>query len=306
MIQVVQVNKRFGPVLALDQVTLSIAAGERVAFVGANGSGKTTLLRAMLGLVRFEGKITVGGSDVAREPELALRSVAYIPQIAPPIDAPVAEVIRAHAALRGMAEEETWTWSERLGLPPAAARAKRFRDLSGGMKQKLLAAMALATKAPVLVCDEPTANLDGEARAAFLLALADRPRGSVVVLCSHRIEEVRQLVDRVVELRDGRVARDVGLAEVIEDLHAFRVEVALSAGAEDAAAFLKARGFAPSGPGRLAARVPQREKLELVTRLLKEHGDAITDLSVVPAEDVSVDAPRGASGSRPQLKVVGR
>ena len=84
MITVAQVTKRFGRVTALDGVTLTIASGEQVAFVGANGSGKTTLLRALLGLVRVEGRVTIGGVDVAREPEIALRSVAYIPQIAPP------------------------------------------------------------------------------------------------------------------------------------------------------------------------------------------------------------------------------
>src|SRR5439155_7747950 len=119
------VRKQFGPVVALDGVTFGIAPGERVGFVGANGSGKTTLLRALLGLVRFEGRVTIGGSDVSREPEIALRSVAYIPQIAPPIDAPVGEVVRAHAALRGENEGDVFTRARRLGLDVGASRGKR-------------------------------------------------------------------------------------------------------------------------------------------------------------------------------------
>jgi ABC-2 type transport system ATP-binding protein len=208
MITVARVSKRFGAVVALDDVSLAIQPGERVAFVGTNGSGKTTLLRAILGLVRVEGRVLVAGADVAREPEVALRSVAYVPQIAPPIEAPVEEVVRAWAALRGVARDDAYDRARCLGLDVGACRAKRFRDLSGGMKQKLLAAMALASRAPILVCDEPTANLDGEARAAFLEQLAGRSRGDVVIVCSHRIEEVLALVGRVVELRDGRVARD--------------------------------------------------------------------------------------------------
>jgi ABC-2 type transport system ATP-binding protein len=218
MITVASVAKSFGPVSALAGVTFEIGAGERVALVGSNGSGKTTLLRALLGLVRVSGRITILGADVAREPEVALRSVAYVPQIAPPIDAPVDEVIRAHATIRGLHPEATFARAERLGLDARASRAKRFRDLSGGMKQKLLAAMALAAEAPILVCDEPTANLDEEAREAFFEELAARPKGSVVVLCSHRIEEVRTLVGRVIELKEGRVARDAPLEEVMRDL----------------------------------------------------------------------------------------
>jgi ABC-2 type transport system ATP-binding protein len=217
MITVSQVRKAFGPVVALEGVTFEIGRGERVAFVGANGSGKTTLLRATLGLIRVNGRVTIAGVDVARSPEIALRSLAYIPQIAPPIEAPVNEVIRAHSALRGRPVSATYDRAARLGLPLEGLRAKRFRDLSGGMKQKLLAAMALATEAPILVCDEPTANLDGEARVSFFEQLAERPEGDVLVLCSHRVEEVRALVDRVIELRDGRVVRDGPAAEVVGD-----------------------------------------------------------------------------------------
>jgi ABC-type multidrug transport system ATPase subunit len=86
------------------------------------------------------------------------------------------------------------------------------------MKQKLLAALALAAEAPVLVCDEPTANLDGEARAEFMRQLDARPKGGVVILCSHRIEEVRVLVDRVVELSEGRVFKDAPVEEMLPSL----------------------------------------------------------------------------------------
>jgi ABC-2 type transport system ATP-binding protein len=192
---------------------MSIAPGERVGFVGPNGSGKTTLLRALLGLVRVEGKITIGGVDVSAEPEIALRMAAYIPQIAPPLESPVREVVRAHASLRGLTEASTFARARKLSLDVEAVGASRFRDLSGGTKQKLLAAMALATKAPILACDEPTANLDALARNAFFAEIEARPAGSITLLCSHRIEEIERMVDRVVELREGRVAYDGPIAK---------------------------------------------------------------------------------------------
>jgi ABC-type multidrug transport system ATPase subunit len=215
MIQVAHVSKCYGAVRALDAVSLDIRAGERVAFVGANGSGKTTLLRCLLGLIRFEGKITIAGADVSGEPEVALRSVAYVPQIAPPLDAPVREVVEAYMRLRERPLDEVAARARALGLDLEASARKRFRDLSGGMKQKLLAALALSAEAPVLVCDEPTANLDGHARAEFMRQLDARPKGGVVILCSHRVEEVRVLVDRVVELSEGRIFKDAPFEEML-------------------------------------------------------------------------------------------
>lgn len=211
MIEVQNVSKRFGRVTALAGVSLHIAAGERVALVGTNGSGKTTLLRALCGLLRVEGQITLGGIDVAKDPARALAQLAYIPQIAPPLDAPVTELIRACARLRGYQEAAVADYAARLGLTLAEIARARVRDLSGGMKQKLLAAMALASEAPLLVCDEPTASLDAPARAAFFALAHARPKDATLVLCSHRSDEVRNLVERVIELDEGRVVRDGAL-----------------------------------------------------------------------------------------------
>jgi ABC-2 type transport system ATP-binding protein len=203
MIEIRGVSKSFGSVCALREVSLDITPGERVAFVGSNGSGKTTLLRALLGLLRFSGQIKIHGLDVSRDPAHALARVAYIPQVAPPIEASVREVVLAHATLRGIQPSAVAQCASRLGLELADHDRLRFRDLSGGMRQKLLAALALATKADVLVCDEPTANLDLPARTAFFEQLAEQASDRIVILCSHRLEEVEHFVNRIVELREG-------------------------------------------------------------------------------------------------------
>jgi ABC-2 type transport system ATP-binding protein len=300
MIAIRNVRKQFGRVTALDTISLSVQPGERVAFVGANGSGKTTLLRALLGLVRVDGSLTIDGRDVSRQPELALRNVAYIPQVAPPIEASVAELVAAHAALRQMDAATTYERAKLLGFDVAASSRARFRDLSGGMKQKLLAAMALATNASVLVCDEPTANLDGPARAAFFEQLSARSSTDIVVLCSHRIEEVQKVVQRVVEFAEGRIVRDAPTEDVLRGMRAFRVEVELHASATAVRAKLLARGFRPSFEQWLTADMGHVEKVEFVTHLLPEYRNAFVDLSIVPIDTMV----RPPSHLRPRLKVV--
>jgi ABC-2 type transport system ATP-binding protein len=287
-------RKRFGRVVALDGVSLRIGRGERVAIVGTNGSGKTTLLRAILGLVSIEGKVTIGGVDVARDPRKALARVAYAPQIAPAIDASVEDIVRLQCALRGHGEGAVTTRAARLGLDLRKVSSTRFRDLSGGTKQKVLASLALAAEAEVLVCDEPTANLDPQARAAFFAQVDERAEDAIVVLCSHRVDEVRHLVRRVIELRDGRVAHDAPLHAVLRGLVSSRVEVRVS-DHPATCEFLTERGFEPNGMGRWAGRFTHQEKLEVVAELLGDHRDAVLDLSVFDDGEVSSASPASAS-----------
>lgn len=223
MITIRDVHKRFGAVTALAGVSLRVERGERLALVGSNGSGKTTLLRALVGLVRVNGEIAIDGVDVQRHPERALRALAYMPQVAPPLEAPVAELVRAYAALRFVSPRSVEERAAKLGLELPAIAKTRTRDLSGGMKQKLLAALALSSDAPILVCDEPTASLDESARVAFFQMVKARASDSVLILCSHRADEVESLVERVVELKDGQICGDDDATPtVVESLQALR------------------------------------------------------------------------------------
>jgi ABC-2 type transport system ATP-binding protein len=209
VIEIAGVSKRFGELVALSDVSLSIAPGERLAFVGPNGSGKTTLLRALLGLVRTTGRISIDGVDVASDPARALAMVAYIPQVSPPVEAPVKDVVRAIAELRGIDARRIAERCQALGLSLERCAGARFAHLSGGMKQKLLAALAPSAETPIVVCDEPTANLDIEARQVFFDELRRGPPERVVILCSHRSDELSSVAERIVEFREGRIERDV-------------------------------------------------------------------------------------------------
>lgn len=301
MIELSHVSKSFGRVVALRDVCLRIDPGERVAFIGSNGSGKTTLLRSLLGLLRVDGRVCIAGVDVAVSPEVALKSVAYMPQIAPPIEAPVREVVAAICRLREVKPKAVAERASRLGLVLSEVDRVRFRDLSGGTKQKVLAALTLAAEAPILVCDEPTANLDAQARAAFFAELDARPKHHVTLLCSHRLDEVRQLVDRVVELREGRIERDASVEELLADRQRFRVEVTLAKSApQSVRAFLLESGFGAAGAERFESLVTQTDKVAIVARLVREHGASISDLSVYHVEELDLTE----RASEPRLKVV--
>jgi ABC-2 type transport system ATP-binding protein len=217
VIEVTGLTKRYGRATVLYDVSLSIGRGERVAFVGPNGSGKTTLLRCLLGLVRGEGSVRVVGHDPVDAHAEAQAHVAYVPQRAPAMPATVRELVRAWAGLRGADVGHLGQTARVLGLDLDAATDKEFTALSGGMQQKLLAALALATDCPILLLDEPTANLDPAARAAFFDLLGRRAPAPTIVLSSHRLDEIRHLVDRVVVLADGRVAFDDAVERFLRD-----------------------------------------------------------------------------------------
>lgn len=288
MISIQNVSKSFGVVQALEAVSLELPPGARVALVGTNGSGKTTLLRAMCGLLRVEGRITLFGSDVAKEPEVALRSLSSMPQIAPPLDAPVVELVRAFCVLRNRNPLAVAARAKRLGLDLEAVARTRVRDLSGGMKQKLLAALALTAEAPVLVCDEPTANLDPAARRVFFEEVLARPTNSILVLCSHRVDEVQHLVDRVIQLDEGRVVADASLAQTLARLRSFRIDLTFRE-APDVAA-LQARGFTASGPTRFHGEFSEVDKVEVVSRLMAAWGPALLDLSLQDSDALNQQA----------------
>lgn len=217
MIRVDGLWKSYGARPVLHGVGFALGPGERMALVGPNGSGKTTLLRCLLGLVRGDGTLRVADRDPIAEHAEAQRRVAYVPQRAPALPVPVGELVTFWSVLRAQPKERLVEATAELGLDLAPLWAQLFPSLSGGMQQKLLAAMALATDCPVLLLDEPTANLDPPARAAFFEALARRTPAPTVVLSSHRLEELRRLVDRVIVLRDGRIAFDDRLDAFLSD-----------------------------------------------------------------------------------------
>ncbi|MDR3212327.1 MAG: ABC transporter ATP-binding protein [Azoarcus sp.] len=208
MILIEHLVKTFRRVRALDSIDLSIGPSERVALVGSNGAGKTTLIRCLLGEYVCDGTVRIDGFDPRRQRAAALARIGFVPQLPPPLRMPVSQLVGFSAALCGVEPRRIVAVAGQLGLDVEAVRARQFVSLSGGMKQKLLIAIALGRDARVLVLDEPAASLDPEARRIFFDLLAQRLDETTMILSSHRLAEVSALVNRVVEMDMGRVALD--------------------------------------------------------------------------------------------------
>ena len=198
------VRKQFGRVEALRGLDFDIPTGGKVGLIGPNASGKSTLIRIILGLLRCDGDLLLDG-EKKRHIEAADR-IAYVPQIAPKFSASVGEVIKAITRVRQISPDTVLSAGKELGIDLSAAGRQAFCNLSGGAKQKTLISLALASQASLYVLDEPTASLDTQSRRDLFHLLSERTKGATLILCSHRLEEIRTLVDRVMVLDEGRLA----------------------------------------------------------------------------------------------------
>ncbi len=211
MVECRGLTKRYGQHTVLDGIDLQVGSGERVALFGLNGAGKTTLLRCVLGLARFEGEVLIDGVG----PGIAARKkLAYVPQRPPRFDLSLQEFLDVFAGLRGLSASRVKDRVSALGLDVSAYATRRLDDLSGGMLQKTVVALALETDAPLLLLDEPTANLDADSRAELLGVLRDAAADRTLIVSSHRFEDVITLAERAIVLDRGRIAFDGDIAEL--------------------------------------------------------------------------------------------
>ncbi len=208
MIEAVGLGKCFGRHSVLEGIDLRIGSGDRVALVGPNGSGKTTLIRCLLGLYRHEGSIALDGISPRAERRRALGRVGFVPQLPPGLRGRVRDYLATLEAISGVPRAAVEAVAGRLGLSLSPLEHRAFSALSGGMKQKLLISAALARRPSLLIMDEPGANLDPRSRAVFFELLAESAPGTTMLLSSHRVDEIADLVNRMIELDHGRVVMD--------------------------------------------------------------------------------------------------
>lgn len=285
MIVAKNLTKRYGKITALNQVSFAIESGESVALWGSNGAGKTTTLRCLLGVQGFEGDLTVNSIDVRKNGKAARAAIGYVPQEASFYDMSVYETLRFYARLKQVAPSRIDDVLEQVQLNIHVQ--KRVSMLSGGMKQRLALAVALLANPPILVLDEPTANLDVKAQRDFIQTIQTlNHSGKTVVFSSHRLDEVIALASRVLVLADGKLALECQPHDLAEKLGLHRwLRIWVPAHhKEDTLRVLQEQGYAYTPNGRsVYVKVGANGKLAPL-RLLEMASIPIEDFDLVDGE----------------------
>ena len=207
-------TKRFGGFTALEDCSVVINQGEVFGLLGPNGAGKSTLIRLLMGFLNpTSGSATVAGLDCYSQRVAVHEAVSYLPG-----DARLFRTMRGHGVLKLFASFRT-----NMKLDAARAVAERMElDLnrwvafmSTGMRQKLALAIALSNDAPMLILDEPTANLDPTVRGRVIEMVAEaKSAGKTVVFSSHVLSEIEDVCDRVAILRSGKLVFQQSMADL--------------------------------------------------------------------------------------------
>ncbi|MGI9444378.1 MAG: ABC transporter ATP-binding protein [Rubripirellula sp.] len=216
IVQIERLTKRYGDFTALDDCRITVARGEVFGLLGPNGAGKTTLIRLMLGFLQpTSGRSLVDGCDPHVDGVGLRERVAYLPG-----DARLPRHMRGGGVLKFFAEmhpagdlERSLEVADRLELQTR----RRVGFMSTGMRQKLALSVVLGLATPLLILDEPTANLDPTIRAAVLdLVLRARDAGRTVIFSSHVLSEIEDTCDRVAFLRQGKLAHELTMKDLFQ------------------------------------------------------------------------------------------
>ncbi|MEN9473763.1 ABC transporter ATP-binding protein [Malikia spinosa] len=282
-----------GELHALKGVSFDIEPGEFFGLLGPNGAGKTTLISILAGLSRASsGRVLVHGADVQSDFAQARRSLGVVPQelVFDPFFN-VREALRFQSGYFGIQRNDDWIDELLDGLGLADKANANMRQLSGGMKRRVLVAQALVHKPPVIVLDEPTAGVDVELRQT-LWAFVSRlnKQGSTVLLTTHYLEEAEALCHRIAMLKLGQVVALDKTSELLKRAVAtqlcFKTDQALPPAL---AAQARVTGRVVRLPAQDAVAV------ERLLAQLREQGIAIEDIEIRKAdlEDVFLDLMSG-------------
>jgi len=236
LIEITNLTRRYGDVIAVDSVSLGIERGEVVGLLGHNGAGKTTVMKILTGFLEpSSGRVEVGGIDVTKDRIGVQRQIGYLPENAPLYpEMSVGTYLWMMAELRGLPEAE---------IEPAVLDAARdtglegrladpIANLSKGYRQRVGIAQAILHRPEVLVLDEPTNGLDPmqiQSIRELIVRLAER---TTIILSTHILQEIEAVCDRVLVMIQGSLVEDAPLSSLVSNQG---VALSLGSDAPDAA-----------------------------------------------------------------------
>jgi ABC-2 type transport system ATP-binding protein len=279
MIRIDQVTRKYGPVVAVDAVSLTIQRGEIVGLLGHNGAGKTTLMKMLTGYLEpTSGHIEVSGADVVTRRLEVQRQIGYLPENAPLYpEMLVQEYLLMMAELRGVPAEKRGTAvsraATRTGLIPRLLQP--IGQLSKGYRQRVGIAQAIVHEPALLVLDEPTNGLDPVQIESIRKLIHQLGKTSTIILSTHILQEVEAVCDRVLVMIDGKLSADAPLRELLTsrslDLSVdAQADVRAALGPVDGVRSVVSRGPDPDAAGNVLWRIEQADGVELVPTVLAQ------------------------------------
>ncbi|MGK2942662.1 MAG: ABC transporter ATP-binding protein [Immundisolibacter sp.] len=266
---------------ALRGIDLTVARGEFFGLLGPNGAGKSTAIGILCSLVnKTAGVVRVLGYDLDRQREAARACIGLVPQeVNFNHFERVAHIVETQAGYYGLppelARQRTEKYLRRLGLWDK--RLARARELSGGMKRRLLIARALVHEPPLLILDEPTAGVDIELRRDMWDFLRElNVAGTTIILTTHYLEEAETLCRRVAMINHGRIVEDGLVSDLLARLHQETFVLTVSGG--ELLPELPGFSFRRSGAQELEVDVPRDGRLNAVFDALNRSGIEVLGL----------------------------
>ena len=291
-------NTPRGEFQALKSVSFDIEQGEFFGLLGPNGAGKTTLISVLAGLATAtSGRVSVHGHDVRTDYQAARRSLGVVPQelVFDPFFN-VREALRFQSGYFGIQKNDSWIDELLHSLGLADKATSNMRQLSGGMKRRVLVALALVHKPQVIVLDEPTAGVDVELRQTLWKFVAQlNKQGSTVLLTTHYLEEAEALCGRLALLNRGEVVAldrtSSLLNRAASNILRFKTDDALPA---ELAAQARVTGRVVQLPANDALAV------ERILAQVREAGASVDDIEIRKAdlEDVFLELIQGSNAAR--------
>ena len=212
MIEVKNITKKYGNVVAVDDISFTIKDGEIVGLLGPNGAGKSTTMNTITGFIeQTEGNVVINGYDTLKRPKRAKSQIGYMPEGVPLYeDLTIKEFVTYMAELKKVnrkeKKEKVQDVITKTGL--AEMQNKLIKNLSRGQKQRVSLAGALVGDPKVLILDEPTVGLDPKQITEIRSLIKDLGKKHTVILSSHILSEVSQICDRVIIINKGKIVAE--------------------------------------------------------------------------------------------------